>query len=307
MIRSDAAPEVVPSAPPLSCRPVMRVLLATDGSSRAGAASRFLQRLELLPRTAIQVLTVLDHYSDRMPEEAREGMAAAALRMVDDAAGQVSRPGVQVTHQLRIGSPAHQIIEAAAEFEADLVLIGAHGHSRLHDLFMGSTALNVARHCPLPVLVGREVRDDLRQVVLAVDQSEHARQALDFASGIPLPAGARITLVNVVPSPSLLPVTGVDPVPDYAEILLAVRKDARDKGEELLQSAGARLEQDGRTVRLELRGGDPAVEILKLVEELKADLVIAGARGLSPIQALLLGSVADRLLHHAPCSVALVR
>ena len=66
-----------------------------------------------------------------------------------------------------------------------------------------------------------------------------------------------------------------------------------------------------------MREGDPAQEILKLgaepepvtsaKPEVEADLIIAGARGVSLLERLTVGSVADRLLKHAPCSVLLVR
>jgi nucleotide-binding universal stress UspA family protein len=57
---------------------------------------------------------------------------------------------------------------------------------------------------------------------------------------------------------------------------------------------------------MELLTGDPATEILRVAEERNADLVVAGARGVSLIERLLVGSVADRLLKEAPCSVLIV-
>jgi nucleotide-binding universal stress UspA family protein len=52
--------------------------------------------------------------------------------------------------------------------------------------------------------------------------------------------------------------------------------------------------------------GDPADEILRLAEEREADLIVAGARGVSFLERLLVGSVADRLLKYADCSVLIV-
>jgi nucleotide-binding universal stress UspA family protein len=75
---------------------------------------------------------------------------------------------------------------------------------------------------------------------------------------------------------------------------------------DLTAAAAERIDAAGRCAQAEVRRGDPAAEILKLAEERGADLILAGARGTSLLQGLFVGSVADRLLQQARCSVLIV-
>jgi nucleotide-binding universal stress UspA family protein len=77
-------------------------------------------------------------------------------------------------------------------------------------------------------------------------------------------------------------------------------------GRNLTAAAAEQLAVQGRATQTEVREGDPATEILRLAEECRADLIIAGARGASLIQGLFVGSVADRLLQQARCSLLIV-
>src|SRR5205814_5380416 len=82
-----------------------------------------------------------------------------------------------------------------------------------------------------------------------------------------------------------------------------VRHDRREAAGRFVGGVTASLKASFAHVTPVVRDGDPAEEILKLAGEQDADLLIAGARGISALERLLVGSVADRLLKHAPCSV----
>jgi nucleotide-binding universal stress UspA family protein len=82
---------------------------------------------------------------------------------------------------------------------------------------------------------------------------------------------------------------------------------ARAAAHGLVESACDQLAAAGKVASSEVKEGDPATEILAAAEDQGADLIIAGARGHSFIEGLLVGSVADRLLKRASCSVLLVR
>jgi nucleotide-binding universal stress UspA family protein len=92
----------------------------------------------------------------------------------------------------------------------------------------------------------------------------------------------------------------------FAATLAEVQQIQQESGASLLAAAQAELAKGARPSRVELREGDPTTEILRLAEERNADLVVAGARGISWIEGLILGSVADRLLKEALCSVLIV-
>ncbi|MCC2672718.1 MAG: UspA protein, partial [Armatimonadetes bacterium] len=127
-----------------------------------------------------------------------------------------------------------------------------------------------------------------------------------LAARLPLSAEATYVAVNVIrpyaPFPGFFPA-------DEGEFHLAVQevnKQHRVDGEALAETARAELAASGRPARVELREGDPAAQILAVAREGEADLIVVGARGVSLIEGLLVGSVADRLVKDAPCSVLLV-
>jgi len=298
---------------------MLRILFATDGSASAKAALRFLERLALTVEDEVRVVSVVTQplpgadIGVDMATGAWEVLADLRVREqlflerdANEAAGRLADRGVIVSTELRHGDPAHEILKTAEAMEADLIVVGAQGLRGLERFLLGSVARNVAKHARCPVLVARDVAHDLQRVVVATDGSEHARHALQFAARLPLPAGAGCVVASVVrpyaPFPGLLPTDRAE----FDAAVRAVNRQHRDAAEALTEAAAELLAQSGKHARAEVREGDPADELLGLAESEGADLIVIGARGASLIQGLLVGSVADRLLKSAPCSVLIV-
>jgi len=105
-----------------------------------------------------------------------------------------------------------------------------------------------------------------------------------------------VTLINVIPvTASSQGFTVVAAPPEDIEAW-----EVFDKPKAVLKAAGIEA-------KLLLREGDPANEIVSAAQEGGYDLVVVGHRGLSPVRAFLLGSVSDRVVMHATCSVLVVR
>jgi nucleotide-binding universal stress UspA family protein len=285
----------------------MRILFATDGSEAAAGAGRLLGLFSLPEGSAVQALCVRADAPPDLPAWARDSQEGACRHIVESAAAALRSPGVEATAAVRRGPLAAEILDAADVFGADLLVVGAAGQSRLEAFFLGSVARNVAKHARGPVLVAREPVHALGHVVLALDGSEHARRAAEFTATLPLPPGAEATAVTVVrpyaPFPGLAP---DDPAGFQREVEEVRRVRWRD-GTRIAEEGARALAAAGLPADAEVREGDPAREIRKLATARRADLIVAGARGVSLIQGLLLGSVADRLLETAPSSVVLVR
>ena len=142
---------------------------------------------------------------------------------------------------------------------------------------------------------------------MATDGSANATDAVQFVGRLPLPEATEITLVHVVrPYQPVFQPYAAAPMA-FADMLTEVQQIQQESGARLLAEAQAQLASEAGSPRLELLTGDPATAILRLAEEREADLVVAGARGKSWIEGLFLGSVADRLLKEAHCSVLIVR
>ena len=90
-------------------------------------------------------------------------------------------------------------------------------------------------------------------------------------------------------------------------MVLQVRQRQKEVGRQIVAAAREQLAASGRTVVEDCRIGNPANGIAALAEETNADLIVVGARGSSLTEGLAVGSVADRLLTHAKCSILVVR
>jgi len=137
----------------------------------------------------------------------------------------------------------------------------------------------------------------MRNILVAVDGSVYSEAAVRVAAELVRQHGAaRLTLLNVI---QVLPSdTGPVEVPGPPAAPEAWAVFA--KPQDILREAGIEA-------KLLLREGDPAHEIIEAAKAGGYDLVVVGHRGLSPIKAFLLGSVSDRVVSHAPCSVLVVR
>jgi nucleotide-binding universal stress UspA family protein len=138
-------------------------------------------------------------------------------------------------------------------------------------------------------------------IVAAVDFSEHADQALDVAVEFAEQFGAELHLVHALDTrvPMMSPCDVVIPTAFMAE----VRGAAASK----LDSLAQKVATEGVTAVSHLSEVPAASAIVDLAEELGADLIVMGTRGRTGLKHVLLGSVAERTLRHAPCSVLTVK
>jgi len=137
----------------------------------------------------------------------------------------------------------------------------------------------------------------MKRMLVAVDGSEYSLAAVKAAAKLAAERGIKsVTLINVIPvAVSTVGVTVTAAPPEDIEAW-----EVFDKPKALLKAVGVEA-------KLLLREGDPADEIVNAAKEGGYDLIVVGHRGLSPVKAFLLGSVSDRIVRHAPCSVLVVR
>src|SRR4051794_6570817 len=143
-----------------------------------------------------------------------------------------------------------------------------------------------------------------KSIVVGTDGSETAteavRQAVDLAKEI----GAKIELVSAYEpvSDQRLREERTD-VPDDLQWMVNPREDV----DATLKEAAEVAKEAGVNVETYARQGDPADAILDVAEEQNADLIIVGNKGMTGAKRFLLGSVPNKVSHHAPCSVLIIR
>jgi len=143
-----------------------------------------------------------------------------------------------------------------------------------------------------------------RSIVVGTDGSDTARQAVREAVELAAALGASIELVSAYE-----PVAGQRLRDEAREAPrdLQWMINAREDVEATLREAAAGAEAAGVAVRTYAREGDPADAILDVAEERGADLIVVGNKGMTGAKRFLLGSVPNKVSHHAPCSVLIIR
>lgn len=286
---------------------IKQVILATDGSETAVEAARLLGRLGLPGGTPVHLVCVVDRHVESILEIVRPNERSYPDRALDRAAAELEGANLAVDRSVRSGDPSHELVKAARETGADLIVMGHRGTSGLEEFVLGSVARNVAKHAPCSVLVARGTARPPRRVLIGYDHSDHARKAVALAGELIAGPGSAFRLIQVVKPTN--PMAGLAAVSDERlyGALNELEGARRHEAAANLRSAAASLEASGREVSWDVRMGDPAKEILHEAASFPCDLIIVGARGASKLENLVLGSVADRLLRRAETSVLVVR
>ena len=141
-------------------------------------------------------------------------------------------------------------------------------------------------------------------VVVGTDGSETATKAVERSVELCKQSGAKLSIVS-----AFAPVSARQLKAEAAEAPADVQWmiHAREEVEETLSAAAQIAADGGVEAETFARRGDPADAILDVAEEQGADLIIVGNKGMTGAKRFLLGSVPNRVSHHAPCSVLIIR
>ncbi|HKY60431.1 MAG TPA: universal stress protein [Gemmatimonadota bacterium] len=271
-----------------------KILVATDFSPAAHVALRSAERLAREAGGTLIVTHVVEplslSYSARRStlsiddvETVSEREAHATLDKV--VAGSRKRRA-RVQGVLRVGKPWVEILEVARERGVEAICLGNSGRSMFERLLLGSTAENVVRRSPLPVLVTRHhPLTAVRRIVVPVAFDPGSRQALRVSTEA-FPATTDVTAIHViVPASAFDPMVGIL-VPDEA---------ATD--EELREYLGQKAL--GRA-RLQVHVASDLTSVIHdYAQERKADLIVISTHGRRGIARALLGSAAEKIVRYA--------
>jgi nucleotide-binding universal stress UspA family protein len=287
----------------------LKILAATDLSTAADEAIRQAHQWAAAWNGELLVCHVVEGppRSNVLFPQQNEGDALAALAWEQRVAGKVSERVMAVTgrgaEDFRVlidsGSPETNIVSDAEENAAGLIVIGARGETPIERLLLGSVAERVIRYAHCSVLVARP-HAETGEVLASTDLSDPSLPAVIAAAVEATRRGATLTVVYGVepwldassPTESGHPSGAVPPD--------RVREAAEGKLREILTKAQV-------TAETLITAGDSAASILGAAAARKAELVVIGTRGRTGIARLALGSVAERVVEAADCSVMVVR
>ena len=280
---------------PSSDRPTGRIVVGVDGSPSSELALRWAAEQSRLTGEVVEAVTSWDFPSpyDRSTtgtfEEQGEEVAGALAKTVENVLGAVE--AARVLQRVTPGRPAQVLIDASRD--ADLVVVGPHGHGGFLGLPLGSVSQHLLPHATCPVVVVRGQHGSTGRIVVGVDGSPEGQAALGWAARQAARAGAELHTVMAWDDP-LRYGYAVEPGPDGATRTL----------QHLATSVRAELGDTAGTLPVvqEVDTGHPAHVLLRAAQE--ADMLVVGSRGRGAFTGLLLGSVSRHVAAHAPCTVA---
>lgn len=152
------------------------------------------------------------------------------------------------------------------------------------------------------------------KILVPVDGSEHSLRALEIATQIAKRFDGKIILIHVysvgvrpvvMPEPTTLtpPSVPIIAPADFSKVVEAARK----AGANILADGENKVKAEGVQVETLLKEGHTVQEILKTAREGKFDLIVMGARGVSKIREIILGSASDGVIRNAPCPVLVTK
>ena len=235
------------------------------------------------------------------------GRMADDKRTLAEIGDRLGDQGVDISHVLVDGFPDDALVTAAHDLGAELIVTGSHGRRGLGRILLGSVAERVVRAAPVPVLVGRGAHDaadgGFHRILVATDFSDASERGFDLALSIAA-EGAAVELVHFWQLPALSRAHAADEVDaTLADIRAGMEQHGAERGAESL----ATRDTTRANVRYSLREGDARDGIVDLARIAGCDLVVVGSHGRRGLRRLLLGSVAESTVRHAPCSVLVAR
>jgi nucleotide-binding universal stress UspA family protein len=284
------------------------ILTATDFSDTAERAGNFARELSRRFQAQLHLLHVIviledPHIEDDHRHRLEELVASgddARRRDLENSSGE--QPGVDVTpHMVRGLAPAEVIVETASNLGCELIVMGTHGRRGLSHLLLGSVAERVVRTSSVPVLTVRGTADielgDTPRILVPHDFSEASAAAVQRAAAWADALGAEVTLLHVV-EPVVYPeFYSVDVISDDVIERLV------ERSERALRSAADEILGDVRA-RVSVEVGRAADTIVDTADPERFDAVVMATRGLTGLEQVLLGSVAESVLRR--CKVPLL-
>jgi nucleotide-binding universal stress UspA family protein len=290
------------------------VLVATDLSEAADEAIRQGHERATVDGGKLVVCHVVPNplrHNPLFPQRASDdtaGLLGAEKQAVAAVEQRVSELTGRAPGDFRVvvdnGSADAAIVHTADAIKASLVVVGSRGATGLDRLLLGSVAERVVRYAHCPVLVARP-HEKTGKILAATDFSDPALPAVAFAADEARHRHARITLlhsVDVLPNPSIG--WGAPFGASWVVVPKEMREEVKKSAEGALQSMLDRFGIDGDIRAAE---GDAASAILTAAQALPAELIVLATRGRTGISRMVLGSVAERVIAVAPCSVLAVR
>jgi nucleotide-binding universal stress UspA family protein len=295
----------------------MKILVGYDGSAHADTAIDDLRWAGLPEKAEAIVLSAVEWpisqalrswgmaETDFSPEWTERIEAAQRVAKAGSDRLQKWFPQWEIQLEPSAGNPADAILEKARTWPADLIVIGTHGRSALSRVVLGSVSLKLVREASCPIRVGRpNMHEGPVRLLIGIDGSSEADAAIEEVSRRSWPTGAEARVVAV--HEALVPINA-ERIAIGDRLYDTINDDDHLRLKHAATGAADKLRAAGLIATAFVEEGEPKHLLVQLAHDWKANAIFVGARGLSRVEGILLGSVSSAAVAHAPCTVEVVR
>jgi nucleotide-binding universal stress UspA family protein len=278
-----------------------KILVAVDGSETSTHALKESFKLATNEKSWITVVSVVPPYQGdldmtgvgdimtHMRKPAEEALARAGKLAEADRA--------LIKTVLEEGETHERVLDLAEAENCDLIIMGRRGLRRFERALVGSVTARVIGYSHRDVLVvPRDTNVGWGKVLVATDGSRHSAIAVDHAINFAKSYGGELKILSVVDMPDEL----YGEAPELVEDLVTKAKGYVDTAAGQAGTAGVRAETF-------VREAESYQAIIALATEEKVNTIVLGSHGRTGLRRLLMGSVTEKVIGHAPCPVLVVK
>ena len=286
------------------------ILVPTDGRPGTNRAVNRALNLAQKVDAAVHVLYVIDLQPElsALEGETHEAVRGQFLERGQNATDEVEALardlGLDVSHEVREGTPSEAILEYVSEHDIDLVVMGNRSQTDPGRRHLGSTTQRVLVRADVPVLAvpvteaGRPVQeaDTYTRIVIPTDGSDAAERAAEHGLALAEQYGADVRVIYVVDVTTY----GFEDTPRSIVGLL------KEGGNSTVETIATDARDRGLSASTSVLRGIPEDAILQYADGARADLVVMGTRGQSGVGERFLGSTTERVLRRTGTPVLTV-
>ncbi len=305
------------------------ILVPLDGSDVAEGILPWVYRIAKGANAPLILLTVVDPDGLEYPswlspfsqtatrddwtvfwDQIEENSRIHALDALTSKAAHLRDNGITATAKAVVGNPAEQIRRVAEDEECGLIAMSTHGRNPVGRSILGSVTDKVLHSSSVPVLTitpdkaetYRKEGEALTTIVVPLDGSELAEQALPYAEELAGALSLEVLLVRVVmlEYPSYLYAETAIGLPDFTESMV-------EEAGRYLEGVAKALKDKGLTVRHRVLRGASAPALLNLAHQTPGNLIAMTTHGRSGLSRWMMGSVTEALIRSSGDPVLVVR
>ncbi|ADW17629.1 UspA domain-containing protein [Desulfobulbus propionicus DSM 2032] len=279
---------------------ISTILVALDPGKSSQAVFQQALRLALFLKAQLIAISVTPRYEGNMHRwkiaNADQQLSQPFIQCLEDARQEALTAGQPLRTLHAIGDPTEEIVHAAEQENAGLVLMGYPKRSTLERVFLGRTTAKVIGCSPCDVLmIPEHSAINFSRILVGIDGSRYSMEAGQRALELALAFGGEVHALTVLD------------IPLERSFLYGVLEEARRRSFPPLQTLAGQGERLGVKVTTEIVHGAPYDKIVKYGEKHHIDLIVLGTYGRTALGTLLMGSVVERVAAISPLPTLVVK